>query len=194
MPCIRSDVHTAVIVVVRHEERRVRVLLAYTPVEFKEIPQVGEIPVAFTLQDIVIVREKLNSRPLKEEHKEDILWCPVEGDVSSLAVTGQRRRCLVDGRVDSVELPQQLLQKPSQEGLYQRVFPGGIVVEADEAVAVGALGRVRVTWMPSATVAVPPVFAAEIAFSVKDEVGTTPRGEAFIAPPLLADFFVDTLQ
>ena len=50
----------------RHADGRIRVLMAHAPIAYtKNVNGLGNIPSTFVLKDIVIVRERLNKRPLK---------------------------------------------------------------------------------------------------------------------------------
>ncbi len=61
----------------RHGDGKLRVLFAYTPLDFEDFLGLGQIPVAMGLTDVIVVRERLNNRPLKLEEKEggwDVMW------------------------------------------------------------------------------------------------------------------------
>jgi len=60
----------------RHDDSRLRVLLAYKPIDFQEVQNVGMIPSALGLSDIVVVRERIEKRPLKLDQDPDSMWRP----------------------------------------------------------------------------------------------------------------------
>ena len=88
-------------VIFRHEDGRIRVLLAHAPVDFVEIEQVGTVPSAYALRDIVIVRERLNKRPLKTDTDPDIMWVPTSETTFTGAFAGERQRFSPRGVVES---------------------------------------------------------------------------------------------
>ena len=88
-------------VIFRHDDGRIRVLLAHAPVDYIEIEQVGSVPSAYALRDIVVVRERLNKRPLKTDTNPDIMWVPTHESAFTGAFAGQRQRFSARGVVES---------------------------------------------------------------------------------------------
>lgn len=87
--------------IVRHDDGRVRVLLAHSPIDFVELEGVGSVPSAYALKDIVIVRERLEKRPLKSDDNPDIMWQPTVDGIFSGSFAGNRQRFSAQGVVES---------------------------------------------------------------------------------------------
>ena len=85
----------------RHDDGRIRVLLAHSPIDFVEVQGVGSVPSAYALRDIVIVRERLDKRPLKTDSNADIMWRPTADGTFAGPFTGSRQRFSTQGVVES---------------------------------------------------------------------------------------------
>jgi hypothetical protein len=77
------------------------VLLAHSPIDFVDLPEVGSVPSAYALRDIVIVRERLEKRPLKADTNADIMWRPTVDGTFSGPFSGNRQRFSTQGVVES---------------------------------------------------------------------------------------------
>ena len=199
------------VVVLQHEERRVRVLLAYEPSEYALIEDSGiqeEVPIQYALHDIVIVRERRNQRPLNEDDNPDLLWKSFpEVNIMEAKIKGQEYRNLLDGSVSSQEIESPAtvssLLKGSKgsglehnnddsKGMFQRLFPGGIIVQGDQVVTADSLSTFRVLWSPKAVSTEGEVLLGGlIQYSLQADLGTTPQGDVFIKPPVLNDLKAD---
>lgn len=193
----------------RHVDRRVRVLLAFTPsedmVEIEDASgNTNTLPFSFSLQDIIIVREMLNRRPINDDQNPDILWKKVNNDLFMVPVEGKRLRASLSGSVESktVELEKLLLTDAAaaeshvleESSRYSRTFPGGLLVKCDPAVLAESSSHCRISWVPSCELNdhKSVCYAADIRFSYRPEIGQQ-SGRAFVVPPRLEDFFVDVM-
>ena len=192
--------------VIRHHDRRIRVLLAFTPSEdFVELDDSSgnALPFSFFLQDIIVVREMLNRRPINDDQSPDILWKKVSDELFQKPVQGKRLRASLSGSVESndIDLDQLLTaEKPSdshvpeESSRYSRSFSGGLLVESDSTVSAESLSQCRISWIPSCQLEGQDsvCYAADIRFSYRPEVGQQ-GGRTFVVPPTLNDFFVDVM-
>ena len=165
-------------VMIRDEQdSRIRVLLAHSPVSFMDVKGMGQVPDQMLLTDIVIVRERIGSRPLELEDPPgpDRMWFKTPKAHFEGQFTGVRECVGLDGNLESSEieggicLPSVYLDdkkyrekneddgdnkvvhymtNDSEGNIYQRVFPGGILVECPAIVKSGSAERIRVSWMP----------------------------------------------
>ena len=179
-------------------DQRIRVLLAYQPIDFQDIAGVGSVPSAMGLSDVIIVRERRGTRPLKLDDKPDEMWRPET--TSTMPVLGQRHRFKPDGLVEkmagqslqheplSLALPD--TQQPTDDDVYSRSFPGGIRIEAGAVVYAGLETRIRVTWQPS-LLQPQSTYRSEVAFAALESVQVDPAGALRVSPPRLVDFNAD---
>lgn len=182
------------------------------------VSDVGEVPIAYALKDIVIVRERRDSRPLNTDISPDVLWTPVGDEMKRLSGQGTRRTCLLDGSVQADEVHRLLgtfsshqpndatltSRNNSEEDddeeepiLFSRVFPGGILVECDAIIAASTPAQARVTWLPKTNELNSPnalVYAADIDFIPRDDLLQTSNGNLAVATPTLSRFSVDLLH
>jgi hypothetical protein len=142
---------------------------------------VGKVLTAVKLSDIVIVRERLEKRPLKSDEDPDTMWVSAEEDVFDGQFKGQRSRFDMSGAMASEDMgPIPFPSCPTAEedgddendgddtptaagdasdGLaaidysqnYRRTFPGGIAVDLPWVVYSGLPSSMRVTWQPQDT-------------------------------------------
>ena len=130
---------------IRHLDRRIRVLLAFSPSgELVEIESTGgSLPFSFALQDIVIVREMLNRRPINDDLNPDILWSPVNEELLLKPLKGRRLRANISGSVDADPVVMNFLNADQREDShsaqvstdFSRRFPGGILVQSVNTVS-----------------------------------------------------------
>eukprot|EP01041_Mallomonas_annulata_P003304 gene3304-6542_t len=159
----------------RHNDNRVRVLLALSPLNWEEIDGLGTIPDSMILQDIVISRESLNKRPLQIENNIHNLWSPIENfdNIFNKKYNGKRYRNTANGQQDILDLNMNNLPKLSMDSssssnnnngiihvddesiidtdIYTRIFPGGIKVECPKILTAGVETSIRITWAPLPT-------------------------------------------
>ena len=152
---------------IRDEQNsRIRVLLAHSPVSFADVRGMGQVPDKMLLTDIIIVRERIGSRPLELDDPPgpDRMWHKTPKERLEGQFSGVREKVGMNGDLESVEieggicLPSVYLDdfkhKLKDEGddrnnnIYRRVFPGGILVECPSIVKSGCAERVRISWMP----------------------------------------------
>jgi hypothetical protein len=176
----------------------VRVLLAYSPLDFESVPEIGDVPIAYALKDIVIVREKLNTRPLNSDVAPDVLWSEASESIRTTRVSGVSSRCRPDGSVQDTTVDRVVQsvtdhQSEDQQENYSRVFPGGIFVDAALILAVGLEASARVSWIPQGSISSGAnVSAGEVRFMLQDGVRKTTQGLS-PNPPIVVDFSADTL-
>jgi hypothetical protein len=196
-------------------DMRVRVLLAYAPIDFQEIEGVGPVPCALGLTDVILVRERKGARrPLKLDEGPDVMWKPpVEGFALGLgpgAGSGpeltQRDSFMPDGlvvRESNLRLSYSPLQLPApteaspaahaRADLYERSFAGGLRIEAGAVVYAGLESRLRVQWaVPEEEDGHRPsrCFRAEVAFKALETVTVEAQGVR-VSPPEVLGFSVE---
>jgi len=145
---------------IRHEDSRMRVLLAHSPIDFQQIEN-DKCQYAMVLKDIVIVREKLNKRPLKLDDKPDKMWIETPNTSFEGVFGGSRQRFDISGELLTTKISPDKLpicKDPNTElddhdsytndNMYKRVFPGGLMVEAPMIILSGTEARTRITWRP----------------------------------------------
>lgn len=191
--------------VIRHLDRRIRVLLAFSPSgELVEIESTGgSLPFSFALQDIVIVREMLNRRPINDDLNPDILWSPVNEELLLKPLKGRRLRANISGLVDADPVVMNFLNADQREDShsaqvstdFSRLFPGGILVQSVSTVSADTRSTCRISWAPSCELENTDslCYSAEVRFIYRPEVGQ--RGDSvFVIPPRLEDFFIDVMR
>jgi hypothetical protein len=172
---------------------------------------VGEIPNEYSLTDIIIVREKLNSRPLNDDNNPDYLWRKVSENIVDSLVIGEKYRCTAEGTVGVSPVDERTLVSPqditsssnehqvkadySDYDVYTRLFPGAVFVEARKVITTGEPTTCRFTWVPTCALDNPDslAYAAEITYTARSEVSER-AGGYIVLPPLLEDFSVDLLH
>lgn len=159
------------------QDSRIRVLLAHAPVSFVDVRGMGRVPDKMLLSDIIIVRERIGSRPLELDDPPgpDRMWHKTPKERLEGQFTGVREQVGTNGDVESsvieggICLPSVYLDDSkyrlkdedatdssvvhyitddNNNNIYRRVFPGGILVECPAVVKSGSAERVRVSWMP----------------------------------------------
>lgn len=182
-------------------DMRLRVLLAYKPIDFQEIQGVGPVPSALGLTDIIIVRERREKRPLKLDEGPDQMWRPSEPNRAcgpfaakySYSATSLVEKHPVPTQGNGLK-PLSLAMPRSESGheegwgeVYERSFPGGITIEAGSVVYAGLETRYRVLWQPSSIDK--RAYCAEVAFRALENVLVD--GDAVrVSPPQVLDFTV----
>lgn len=179
----------------RQGDSRVRVLLAHAPVEFVSVGKIGKVPSAMLLRDVVIVRERLNSRPLDYDENPDRMWFKTPASLLEGTYRGERVLVgpvgqLLTSPIQTLELPSVVLSEKNNnqienmnakhnkkvvlltpdelEGnVYRHVYAGGVMVEVPSVISAGEEVNARVSWMPCGGVKGQrsSVIAAEIHFS-----------------------------
>ena len=142
-----------------------RVLLAYAPVEFISVGKIGKVPSAMLLRDVVIVRERLNSRPLDYDENPDRMWFKTPASLLEGSYRGERLLVgpmgqLLTSPIQNLELPSVVLSERTKiqnedmnekhnqrvvlltpdelEGnVYRHVYAGGVMVEVPSIVSAG---------------------------------------------------------
>ena len=156
-------------VCLRHDNSRMRVLLAHAPVEFTSVGNLGKVPSAMLLRDIIIVRERLNSRPIDFDDKPDRMWFKTPASMMEGSFRGVREvigpsGACITSPVQELVLPSLVLSESKADpdlneqhkksyvlltpddlngNTYRHVYPGGVMVEAPSVVAAGDDVRVR---------------------------------------------------
>ena len=140
-------------------DRKIRVLLAYKPIVYRDIENNKyQIPAGMGLTDIIITREKLNTRPLKLDDNPDSLWKATNDRIFDNANKFNGYRYGYSGsssddinKIESKELPSltRSSMKTADDYLYRRLFPGGILIEADSTFEYDKIGKVKVMWVPN---------------------------------------------
>ena len=87
--------------VFRHGDGRIRILLAYSSIDFMEIEGMGIVPSTFLLKDIVVVRERLNSRPYNLDVDPDAMWIKTPSSAFEGSYSGLRQRFTTSGTLQS---------------------------------------------------------------------------------------------
>jgi Domain of unknown function (DUF3598) len=165
-------------IVFRHGDGRIRVLLAHSAVDFMEIPGAGIVPSTFLLKDIVVVRERLNSRPYDLDVGPDAMWIPTPSTAFEGSYSGKRSRFTTTGSVksdpvsfpflspcevttpevaemvksnmeDNVIIREAAFVEPSED-MCRRVLKGGIMVEAPWIISADVEVRAKIWWKPDA--------------------------------------------
>lgn len=143
-------------------DRKIRVLLAYKPITYRDIENNKyQIPAGMGLTDIIITREKLNTRPLKLDDNPDPLWKATNDQLFTAKAnqyydgtryvysdTDSDESSKIVGR-DTIPSLRSTQPGDGDEYVYQRIFPGGILVEADSTFEYDKSGQVKVTWVPN---------------------------------------------
>ena len=137
-------------------DRKIRILLAYKPIIYRDIENNKyQIPAGMGLTDIIITREKLNNRPLKLDDNPDSMWKITNNQIfdNSNKYNGHQYVYSSDStsKIENRELPSLISSsiKTADEYVYRRVFPGGIVVEADSTFEYDKSGQVKIVWVPN---------------------------------------------
>ena len=140
-------------------DRNVRILLAYKPIMYRDIENSKyQIPAGMGLTDIIITREKLNNRPLKLDDNPDCMWKDTYNQIFDTAnnnkYNGRQHvyggnSCSEINKIENRELLSLTSIKTADAYVYRRVFPGGIVVEADSTFEYDKSGQVRIIWVPN---------------------------------------------
>ena len=204
----------------KDEDNRIRVLIAYAPLAWNDVGGLGQMPSSMKLRDIVIVRERIGSRPLMLDKNPDIMWFQSPLNLFDSEFEGTRQRNTVSGSPDAQSLGPSLLEplmvsrlvKPdihtfTDNGLqldniegafYRRSFPGGILVETPWVIESAVEVQTRVAWQPGAgrdDNSNGSMYSCVISFSALalDEEFLS-RGELRMLQPTLRDFFVDNLK
>lgn len=192
-------------------DMRMRVLLAYAPIDFQEVEGAGSVPCALGLTDVILVRERRGPRrPLKLDEGPDVMWRPpAEGGAAgtrsgSGPELSQRDTYSPSGlvaRETGLRLPYSPLQLPAptdaspaahaRADLYERSFPGGLRVEAGAVVYAGLESRLRVQWVVDDNgPGVKGCFRAEVAFKALETVTVEAQGVR-VSPPEVLGFTVE---
>lgn len=193
-------------------DMRMRVLLAYAPIDFQEVEGVGSVPCALGLTDVILVRERRGPRrPLKLDEGPDVMWMPpAEGGAAgtrsgSGPELSQRDTFSPSGlvaRETGLRLPYSPLQLSAptdaspaahaRADLYERSFPGGLRVEAGAVVYAGLESRLRVQWVvvDNNGPGVKGCFRAEVAFKALETVTVEAQGVR-VSPPEVLGFTVE---
>ena len=87
--------------VFRHGDGRIRILLAYSSIDFMEIEGMGIVPSTFLLKDIVVVRERLNNRPYNLDVDPDAMWIKTPSSAFEGSYSGLRQRFTTSGTLKS---------------------------------------------------------------------------------------------
>lgn len=206
-------------IIFRHDNGRMRILLAHSAIDFMEVEGMGIVPSTFLLKDIVVVRERLDSRPYDLDVGPDLMWVPTPSSAFEGSYEGQRQRFTTTGKLSSdivsfatlppckvtdVEVDELLnsylednviISKDpaieSQDDMFRRVFKGGLLVEAPWIVSSDVGVRARITWKPDTS---DKLYAAEIGLFMSSSAAfQLPNGSARLAAPVLTDFFVDEI-
>lgn len=167
---------------IRHDDGRIRVLIAHSPLDVIDVESVGPVLSALKLTDIVIVRERLGKRPLNLDENPDSMWLPTssatfeaddfEGSRERFAATGEvLQENLSKGRLSACNLP--ILDDDdtsnslhthavttTETGIdyskpYKRIFPGGVMIECPWTILGGVSTGMRVTYKPLMSPAAP---------------------------------------
>lgn len=148
-------------VCIRHDDGRIRVLLAHAPIDFQPLDD-DKCQYAMVLKDIVVVRERLNKRPLKLDDNPDSMWLEPSTSLFEGKFGGSRQKFSLNGDLLSETIPPAVLpvcKDPSgdnsddhnsdlSDNMYKRIFPGGIMIEAPIIILSGAETRTRISWIP----------------------------------------------
>lgn len=206
-------------IIFRHDNGRMRILLAHSAIDFMEVEGMGIVPSTFLLKDVVVVRERLDSRPYDLDVGPDLMWVPTPSTAFEGSYEGQRQRFTTTGKLSSetvvfatlppckvtdVEVDELLnsylednviiSKEPameSQDDMFRRVLKGGLLIEAPWIISSDVGVRARVTWKPDTT---DKSYAAEIGlFMSSGAAFQLPNGSARLAAPVLTDFFVDEI-
>lgn len=145
---------------IRHDDSRMRILLAHSPIDFQQLED-DKCQYAMVLKDIVIVREKLNKRPLKLDDNPDSMWIETPNNHFEGVFEGSRQRFDISGELLTTKISPNKLpvckdpntesddhESNTNDNMYKRVFPGGLMVEAPMIILSGTEARTRVTWRP----------------------------------------------
>lgn len=206
-------------IVFRHGDGRIRALLAYSAIDFMEIECMGVVPSTFLLKDIVVVRERLNSRPYDLDVGPDPMWIKPQSTAFEGSYEGQRQRFTSSGDLssDSVSFPSLppckvtddivddmlstnmednlIIRKPPApvpiDDMFRRVLKGGLFIEAPWIISTDVEVRARVSWKPDSE---NKLYAAEIGlFMSSTDAFQLPNGGVRLQAPRMTDFFVDEL-
>ena len=148
-------------VCIRHDDGRIRVLLAHAPIDFQQLDG-DKCQYAMVLKDIVVVRERLNKRPLKLDENPDSMWIEPPSSLFEGKFGGSRQKFNINGELLSEVIPPSVLpvcEDPNadssddhnsdlSDNMYRRILPGGIKIEAPMIILSGAETRTRISWIP----------------------------------------------
>lgn len=206
-------------IVFRHADGRIRALLAYSAIDFMEIDGMGVVPSTFLLKDIVVVRERLNSRPYDLDVGPDPMWIQTPSIAFEGSYEGQRQRFTSSGDLlsESVSFPSLppckvtddidddllsanmednlIIRKPPApvpiDDMFRRVLKGGLFIEAPWIISTDIGVRARVSWKPDTENI---IYAAEIGVIMSStDSFRLPNGGVRLQAPRMTDFFVDEL-
>lgn len=182
----------------RHKDGRIRILLAFSPIDFE-----GNVPVALGLTDIVIVRERLGRRPLKLDDKDggyDEYWrqtstesydqLMTEGYLNSKVMYTydcENNDALITAAEQITDLKLCHIPENEDNFVYQRVFPGGIKIEAQAIVLPGQTTEVKLSFVPSSQEST--LYESSLAFTaIEPETDGVNDGMIKLKPPQLTYF------
>lgn len=150
-------------VCIRHtnSNSRIRVLLAHAPIDFQQYEN-DKCQYAMVLKDIVVVRERLDKRPLKLDDNPDSMWIETPSDHFEGKFGGSRYKFSINGDMLSETISSDVLpicKDPNgdssddhnsdlTDNMYKRILPGGIMIEAPMIILSGTETRTRISWMP----------------------------------------------
>lgn len=209
-------------IIFRHGDGRMRILLAHSAIDFMEVEGMGIVPSTFLLKDIVVVRERLDSRPYDLDIGPDLMWVPTPSTAFEGSYEGQRQRFTTTGKLSSdsvtfTTLPpckvtdvevDEILNTYLEDDVIIRKDPTPVTNEPQEdmfrRVFKGGL-LVEAPWIISSDVGVrarvswkpdesDKLYAAEIGLFMSSAAAfQLPNGSARLAAPVLTDFFVDEI-
>eukprot|EP01038_Epipyxis_sp_PR26KG_P014593 gene14593-19594_t len=205
----------------RHEDGKIRALLFFVPTDFVEVSKSGIEPYfqakSMILRDIVIVRERLNRRPLEIEGNFDDMWIARDSNILSQNMfSGKRFSISPQGKMIEKDIPlaswaplliesnnndnenesHTSVNENKRSNSFARLFPGGIVLESSLSYGMNSICNIRLTWAPNNIANNnnnTKVYRAEIAFKMNGDVLSVDN-RIFAKPPILTDYFVDELQ
>jgi Domain of unknown function (DUF3598) len=209
-------------IIFRHNNGRMRVLLAHSAIDFIELEGLGVVPSTFLLKDIVVIRERLDSRPYDLDIGPDDMWVPTSSSAFQGSYAGQRQRFTNSGELssDPVSFPVLPLCKVAEEEISELLntnLEDNMIISRAPAPAIsdpsddmfrrvfkGGL-FIEAPWVISADVGVrariswkpdqgEKLYAAEIGVLMSSsDAFRLPNGSSRLHAPKLTEFFVDDI-
>lgn len=188
---------------ITHDNSRMRVLLAYVPIDFRSVEAVGSVPCTMGLTDVVVVRERLGKRPLKLDVGPDVMWQDTADTVFDSCSNYLCNTAVYDSTGIVINKDEIILDtfpviptKSSDDMIYTRTLPGGLLINAASVIRHTDPAMIRISWMPEHVNAESDgnvCYSAAITYSALNELVEDENGVR-IMPPSLIEFSVDALR